>query len=320
MTAVLVIGLLMTAIALPLAARRVSWIYRLIRSGQPAPDRVEGVTGRVAAAVKTQVVEVFGQKSCSSGRSRASPTSSRCGASSSSRPSTSRPTARCSSDFRDPGRRPLGHPRLPAGLLRRRGAARHHHLRDHPAALEPKEHGRDSRFYGSHTGGAWLILFMIFNVIWTYALFRGSGVNTGNLPYGNGAFFSHTMGCGAGAARPATANEWIENVALLLHIGVMLVFLLIVLHSKHLHIGLAPINVTFKRLPNALGPLLLVDGKPCRSTSRIPPRTRCSGAARSRTSPGRATSTSPRAPSAAAASRSARRGTPESRCRPSSSS
>ena len=36
----------------------------------------------------------------------------------------------------------------------------------------------------------------------------------------------------------------------------MLVFLLIVLHSKHLHIGLAPINVTFKRLPNGLGPLL----------------------------------------------------------------
>ena len=52
------------------------------------------------------------------------------------------------------------------------------------------------------------------------------------------------------------ANEIIETVALLLHIGVMLVFLLIVLHSKHLHIGLAPVNVTFKRLPNALGPLL----------------------------------------------------------------
>src|SRR6478735_4141084 len=25
---------------------------------------------------------------------------------------------------------------------------------------EPEEYGRDSRFYGSHTGGAWLILFM----------------------------------------------------------------------------------------------------------------------------------------------------------------
>jgi Fe-S oxidoreductase len=58
-----------------------------------------------------------------------------------------------------------------------------------------------------------------------------------------------------------TANEWIETVALLLHIGVMLVFLLIVLHSKHLHIGLAPLNVTFKRLPNALGPLLPVEFK-----------------------------------------------------------
>ena len=42
---------------------------------------------------------------------------------------------------------------------------------------EPEEYGRQSRFYGSHTGGAWLILFMIFNVIWTYAIFRGASVN-----------------------------------------------------------------------------------------------------------------------------------------------
>jgi len=123
---------------------------------------------------------------------------------------------------------------------------------------EPKKHGRDSRFYGSHTGGAWLILFMIFNVIWTYALVRGAAVNTETLPYGNGAFFSQLMGA---ILHPLghTANVWIETIALLLHIGVMLVFLLIVLHSKHLHIGLAPINVTFKRLPNGLGPLLPVE-------------------------------------------------------------
>ncbi|ORB31506.1 4Fe-4S dicluster domain-containing protein [Mycolicibacterium parafortuitum] len=125
---------------------------------------------------------------------------------------------------------------------------------------EPKKHGRDSRFYGSHTGGAWLILFMIFNVIWTYALVRGAGANTGALPYGNGAFFSQFMGW---ILSPLghTANEWIETLALLGHIAVMLVFLLIVLHSKHLHIGLAPINVTFKRMPNALGPLLPVESK-----------------------------------------------------------
>src|SRR6201999_2724530 len=61
---------------------------------------------------------------------------------------------------------------------------------------EPKEYGRQSRFYGSHTGGAWLILFMIFNVIWTYAVFRGASVNAlgDEFPYGNGAFFSHAMG------------------------------------------------------------------------------------------------------------------------------
>ncbi len=125
---------------------------------------------------------------------------------------------------------------------------------------EPKQHGRSSRFYGSHTGGAWLILLMIFNVIWTYALVRGAAVNNGTLPYGDGAFFSQLMGS---IMHPLghTANEWIETIALLAHIAIMLVFLLIVLHSKHLHIGLAPFNITFKRLPNALGPLLPVESK-----------------------------------------------------------
>ncbi|MDG4663257.1 (Fe-S)-binding protein [Mycobacterium sp. 236(2023)] len=125
---------------------------------------------------------------------------------------------------------------------------------------EPKKHGRDSRFYGSHTGGAWLILFMIFNVIWTYALVRGAAAALGTLPYNWAAFFSHSMGW---LMHPLgeTANEWIETVALLGHIAIMLIFLLIVLHSKHLHIGLAPVNVTFKRMPNGLGPLLPVESK-----------------------------------------------------------
>src|SRR5271166_832976 len=128
---------------------------------------------------------------------------------------------------------------------------------------QPKEYGRQSRFYGSHTGGAWLILFMIFNVIWTYVLVRGSAVNNGTLPYGKGAFLSQLFGA---ILKPLghTGNEVLETVALLLHIGVMLSFLIIVLHSKHLHIFLAPINVTFKRLPDGLGPLLPVEahGKP----------------------------------------------------------
>jgi len=59
---VLVVGLAMNAIALPLAALRVSFLYRVIRSGQPAPDRIAGVTSRVGAAIKRQVVEIFGQR------------------------------------------------------------------------------------------------------------------------------------------------------------------------------------------------------------------------------------------------------------------
>ncbi|OBG35756.1 heterodisulfide reductase-related iron-sulfur binding cluster [Mycobacterium sp. E3198] len=127
----------------------------------------------------------------------------------------------------------------------------------------PREIGRSSRFYGSHTGGAWLVLFMIFNVIWTYVLVRGSAVNNGTLPYGKGAFLSQLFGA---ILRPLgqPANEIIETTALLLHIAVMLAFLIIVLHSKHLHIFSAPINVIFKRLPDGLGPLLPIeaDGKP----------------------------------------------------------
>ena len=183
---------------------------------------------------------------------------------------------------------------------------------------EPKEHGRESRFYGSHTGGAWLILFMIFNVIWTYALFRGVGGEHRQPALRRGAFFSHGMGA---VLHPLghTANEFIETVALLLHIGVMLVFLLIVLHSKHLHIVLAPINVTFKRLPDGARPAA-ADGVQGRA-DRLRGSRRGRGV-RPRQDRGLhlegLCSTSPRVPSAGAASRSARRGTPASRCRPSS--
>ena len=58
----LILGLAMTAVALPIAGRRVWFLYRLITSGQPAPDRVENVTKRAGETVKTQLVEVLGQK------------------------------------------------------------------------------------------------------------------------------------------------------------------------------------------------------------------------------------------------------------------
>ncbi|MGB3483972.1 MAG: (Fe-S)-binding protein, partial [Mycobacterium sp.] len=253
----LAIGLLGTAVVAGLAVKRVLWLVNLIRSGQPVSDAA-GRKDDIPARIKAQFTEVLGQAKLLK--------------------------------WNIPG---IAHfftmwgffilasvyleaygvlfdPKFHIPIVGRWDALGF--LQDFFALAvlfgiivfsiirlrsEPKEYGRDSRFYGSHTGGAWLILFMIFNVVWTYALFRGAAVNTlgEDFPYGWGAFFSHGM---AWVLHPLghDVNHVIETVALLLHIGVMLVFLLIVLHSKHLHIGLAPINVTFKRLPDGLGPLL----------------------------------------------------------------
>jgi Fe-S oxidoreductase len=256
----LIIGLLMTAVVLMFAAKRVLWLTNLIRSGQKTSDE-HGRKDHLNTRITTQITEVFGQtrllKWTIPGIAHfftmwgffilASVYLEAYG-------------VLFNPKFAIPF---IGHWDA-LGFLQDffalavlLGIATFAVIR---LRSEPKEHGRDSRFYGSHTGGAWLILFMIFNVIWTYALFRGASVATGNLPYGWGAFFSHSMGTLLSPLGIHT-NEIIETVALLLHIGVMLIFLLIVLHSKHLHIGLAPINVTFKRLPDALGPLLPMESK-----------------------------------------------------------
>ncbi len=122
-------------------------------------------------------------------------------------------------------------------------------------AQNPKKLGRASRFYGSHTGAAWLVLFMIFWVIATLLVYRGAQINTGNFPYpSNWAFASNWVA----DVLPSglEANEIIETVFLLLNVAVILGFLVLVVYSKHLHIFLAPFNVGFSRRPNALGPLL----------------------------------------------------------------
>ncbi|CCK62411.1 (Fe-S)-binding protein [Mycobacterium canetti] len=256
----LILGMSMTAVVGVFALRRVWWLYNLVMSGQPASGR----TGNLGARVWTQISEVLGQRRLLK--------------------------------WSIPG---LAHfftmwgffilltvyieaygflfeEKFHIPVIGRWDALGF--LQDFFATAvflgittfaiirilrNPREIGRSSRFYGSHNGGAWLVLFMIFNVIWTYVLVRGSAVNNGTLPYGNGAFLSQLFGA---ILRPLgqPANEIIETTALLLHIGVMLAFLILVLHSKHLHIFLAPINVTFKRLPDGLGPLLPLeaDGKP----------------------------------------------------------
>jgi Fe-S oxidoreductase len=119
----------------------------------------------------------------------------------------------------------------------------------------PAKQGRESRFFGSHTGAAWIVLAGIFTVVWTLLLYRGAQVNTGNFPFDSGAFASEWV---AKLLAPLgyDTNAWLETFGIWLNIAVIAGFLVFVLHSKHLHIFMAPINVATSRRPNALGPLL----------------------------------------------------------------
>ena len=56
----LVIGLLMTAVVLVFAAKRVLWLTSLIRSGQPTRDE-DGRKDDISTRITTQFKEVFGQ-------------------------------------------------------------------------------------------------------------------------------------------------------------------------------------------------------------------------------------------------------------------
>src|SRR5262249_22813826 len=94
-------------------------------------------------------------------------------------------------------------------------------------------------------------------------LYRGASSALGNLPYTSGAFISIGVG-NLLDGLPHSTLEFLEGLGLLLHIGVMLVFLNFVLNSKHLHIFIAPLNVLFGRRPLARGAVkpLVSAGKP----------------------------------------------------------
>ena len=121
----------------------------------------------------------------------------------------------------------------------------------------PHKVGRESRFYGSHTGGAWLILASIATIVITMFIYRGAQINNGTFPFTppSAAFVSNW---GATLLNPlgTTANEWIETIFILASFGAVLGTTILVLYSKHMHIFLAPFNVAFSRRPNGLGPLL----------------------------------------------------------------
>src|SRR3984885_6597492 len=62
MTVRIIIGLALTAVAAAVAGRRLWWLYRLGRTGQPAPERIAALREHPARGAETQVTEVFGQR------------------------------------------------------------------------------------------------------------------------------------------------------------------------------------------------------------------------------------------------------------------
>jgi ferredoxin len=129
---------------------------------------------------------------------------------------------------------------------------------------DPRKKGRTSRFAGSHTRAAWVVLAMIGAVIVTLLIYRGAQMNAGVFPYPRAWAFAswvvaqalHPLGYGV--------NSVLEATFILLQLGVVLAFLVVVTYSKHLHIGLAPLNIMFSRRPDALGPL-----EPMRSNGQV---------------------------------------------------
>jgi Fe-S oxidoreductase len=258
------VGLALTAIALAVAGRRLWWLKRLAFTGQSAPERVAAVRAHPGRDVETQATEVIGQRKLLKW----------------SVPGAAHAATfwgfivllltiieaygnLFSRTFAIPG---IGHwafigfieDLFAVGVLAGIATFTVIRLRNNPS-----KEGRKSRFFGSHTRAAWVVLGMIFLVIATLLLYRGAQINTGVFPYKHGAFASQIVGhwlhpLGTGV------NSVLEVVFLLGQIAVVMAFAVIVVYSKHLHIALAPLNVLFSRRPNALGPL-----EPMRSNGKV---------------------------------------------------
>ena len=121
----------------------------------------------------------------------------------------------------------------------------------------PERKQRASRFYGSHTGPAWVILGMITLVILTLLGLRGAQMNADEFPFGHSKWTFASYGV-ARLFGDGDYNRGLSTFFLIAQVVVVMAFLVIVTYSKHLHIATAPINIAFKRLPDGLGPLLPV--------------------------------------------------------------
>ncbi|MBV9208776.1 MAG: 4Fe-4S dicluster domain-containing protein [Actinobacteria bacterium] len=265
MLARVIIGLGLTVIAFAVAGRRVWWLGRLAFSGQPAPERVAYARSHPGREAETQLTEVIGQRKLLKWTvPGAAHAATFWGFIVLLLTIIEAYGALFSRTFAIPG---IGHwafigfieDLFAVGVLA--GIVTFAVIR---VRNNPHKEGRQSRFFGSHTRAAWVVLAMIAAVIVTLLIYRGAQQNTGTFPYPHGWAFAswiaaqilHPLGYGV--------NSVLEATFILLQLAVVLTFLVIVTYSKHLHIGLAPLNIMFSRRPNALGPL-----EPMRSGGKV---------------------------------------------------
>ena len=250
MTVRLVAGLLVTVIALGVAAYRALWLTRVVWAGRAIPpERLPTVTG----AMRAQLTDVFAQRKL-----------------------FKRPVsgwahaftfwgflvllltiieaygALFQRDFAIPGigrSAALGfiEDLFAIGVLVAVGVFTVIRLRQSPARLD-----RRSRFYGSHVEAAYLVLGMIFLVIATLLLYRGAQIAAGYSPYQHDGWWAFASKAVSYICPDSMAFETVFIVA---QIAVVSGFLILVLYSKHMHIFTAPLNVSLKRRPKALGAL-----------------------------------------------------------------
>ncbi len=101
----------------------------------------------------------------------------------------------------------------------------------------PKRLDRSSRFYGSHTGAAWMVLVAISLVMITLILYRAAQINTGNFPYGESkwAFASHLVSTWL-APLGVGVNSVLEAVFLIANVAVISGFLVFVVLEAPAHL------------------------------------------------------------------------------------
>lgn len=120
-------------------------------------------------------------------------------------------------------------------------------------ASDPRRHGRDSRFAGSNLNQGWWTLLFEVLVVWTLFTAHGVRFAEDHAPT-EAAFVSRWFGEQLTGIDSLTL-EWIGLVNLLAHVAIVGAFLLFTLYSKHLHIVTIPFQEAFAQQPTSLGAL-----------------------------------------------------------------